>query len=142
MRILLDTNIIILRENHKVIQEDLQILMRVIQKLDYKILLHPKSIEDINRDSDDYRRKITLSKFKTYNTLEIAPDPNTDLKFLDIIGSPKKDNDIVDNFLLFAVYRNAVNFLITEDLGIHKKARITKLSERVLNVIDRCFINI
>ncbi|MFX1296097.1 MAG: hypothetical protein ACFFD2_14765, partial [Promethearchaeota archaeon] len=136
MRILLDTNIIILRENYKVIQEDLQNLMRVIQKLDYKILLHPKSIEDINRDTDDKRRKITLSKFKTYDTLEISPDPNTDLDFLDIIGSPKTDNDIIDAFLLFAVYRNAVNFLVTEDLGIHRKAKITKLSERVFNVIE------
>lgn len=136
MRILLDTNIIILRENNKVIQEDLQNLMRVIQKLDYKILLHPKSIEDINRDTNDQRRKITLSKFKTYDTLEIAPDPNKDLNFLDIIGSPKKYNDLIDDFLLFAVYRNAVNFLITEDLGIHKKAKITKLSERILNVIE------
>ncbi|MFX1477156.1 MAG: hypothetical protein ACFFCI_03390 [Promethearchaeota archaeon] len=136
MRILLDTNIIILREDNKVIQEDLQNLMRVIQKLAYKILLHPKSIEDIKRDTDDQRRKITLSKFKTYNKLEISLDPNTDLDFLDIIGSPKKESDLIDNFLLFAVYRNAVNFLITEDLGIHRKAKIAKLSERVLNVIE------
>ena len=61
MRILLDTNIIILREDNKVIQEDLQVLMKVIQKLDYKIILHPISIEDINRDSDEHRRRITIS---------------------------------------------------------------------------------
>lgn len=136
MRILLDTNIIILREDNEVIQEDLQILMRVIQKLAYKILLHPKSIEDINRDPDDYRRNITLSKFKTYNTLERAPDPNTDLKFIDGIGSSKNENDVIDDFLLYSVYRNAVTFLITEDFGIHKKAKRIKLSERVLNIIE------
>ena len=136
MRVLLDTNIIILREDNKVIQEDLQILMRVIQKLDYKILLHPKSIEDLNRDPNDQRRKITISKFKTYDTLEGAPDLNTDLKFLNLIDSSRKENDLIDDSLLYAVYRNAVNFLITEDLGIHKKARRIKLSERVLNVIE------
>jgi len=32
MRILLDTNIVILREDNKVIQEDLQILLRVINE--------------------------------------------------------------------------------------------------------------
>ena len=136
MRILLDTNIIILREDHKVIQDDLQMLFRNIQKLDYKILLHPKSIEDIKRDPDDQRKKITLSKFNTYPVLEPAPNPNTDLNYLDIIGAPRKENDAIDDFLLFAVYRNAVNFLITEDLGIHRKAKKTRLSERVLNVIE------
>ena len=136
MRILLDTNIIILREDNKVIKEDLQILMRVIQKLDYKILLHPKSIEDINRDTDDHRRNITLSKFKTYDTLERAPDPKADLNFLGSIGSSKNENDVIDDFLLYSVYRNAVTFLITEDFGIHKKAKRIKLSERILNIIE------
>ena len=136
MRILLDTNIIILREDNKVIQEDLQILMRVIQKLDYKLLLHPKSIEDLNRDPDEQRRKITISKFKTYDTLEGVPDLNADLNFLDLIDSAGNENDLIDDSLLYAVYRNAVNFLITEDLGIHKKARRIKLSERVLNIIE------
>ena len=136
MRILLDTNIIILREDHKVIHDDLQMLFKNIQKLNYKILLHPKSIEDINRDPNDQRKKITLSKFKTYDILEPAPNPNTDSNYLDIIGAPRKENEKIDNFLLFAVYRNAVNFLITEDLGIHKKAKKTRLSERVLNVIE------
>jgi len=136
MRILLDTNIIILREDNRVIQEDLQNLLRVIQKLDYKILLHPKSIEDINRDPDDDRRKITISKFKTYDTLERAPDVNTDLEFLDRIGSSRNENETIDDFLVYAIYRNAVNFLITEDLGIHKKARRIELSERILNVIE------
>ncbi len=136
MRILLDTNIIIHRENNKVIQEDLQNLMRIIQKLDYKILLHPKSIEDINQDTNVQRKKITLSKFKTYNTLEISPDPKINLEFLDLIGSPKNDNDLINDFLLLAVYRNAVNFLITEDLGIHKKAKKVNLEERVLNIIE------
>ncbi len=134
MRILLDTNIIILREDYKVIDDDLQLLMKIIQKLDYKILLHPKSIEDINRDPDEQRKDITLSKFRTYIHLEDGPNPNTDVNFLPIIGAPINENDIIDNFLLFAVYRNAVNFLISEDLGIHKKANKLGISERVLNV--------
>ena len=136
MRILLDTNIIILRESNKVIQEDLQNLMRIIQKLDYKILLHPKSIEDIKRDTDEIRRKITLSKFGTYDTLEGGLDPNSDLNFIDKIGVPRNENDLIDNFLLFAVHKNAVNFLVTEDFGIHKKAKNVNLSDRIFNVIE------
>ena len=136
MRILLDTNIIILREDHKVVDDDLQMLFQNIQKLDYKILLHPKSIEDIKRDPDDQRKKITLSKFKTYEILEAAPNPNTDLMYLEIIGAPRKENDEIDDYLLFSVYKNAVNFLITEDLGLHRKAKKARLSERVLNVIE------
>ena len=57
MRILLDTNIIISRENNKIIDEDLQILLRIINKLKLNIVLHPKSIEDIKRDKDENRIK-------------------------------------------------------------------------------------
>ncbi len=136
MRILLDTNIIILREDNKVIQEDLQILMKIIQKLDYKILVHPKSIEDIKRDTDEERRKVTLSKFKAYDSMEVSPDPRKNRVFTEITGAPKNDNDLIDDYLLYSIYKNAVNFLITEDGGIHKKAYKLRISERVLNVLE------
>ena len=47
MRILLDTNIIIEREDNKIINKDLQLLMRILNQLNVTIVIHPKSIEDI-----------------------------------------------------------------------------------------------
>ncbi|MFX1365914.1 MAG: GNAT family N-acetyltransferase [Promethearchaeota archaeon] len=136
MRILLDTNIIIGREDNKIIDEDLQILMKILNQLDISIILHKKSIEDIERDKNEERKQITLSKFKTYNLLEEFPKPSKDTEFLDLVGEIKKPNDIIDNCLLYAVYRNAVNFLITEDIGIHKKAKNLDISDRILSILD------
>ena len=65
MRVLLDTNIIIRREDNKIIDEDLQILLKILNQLNINIILHQKSIEDIERDKDEERKQITLSKFKT-----------------------------------------------------------------------------
>lgn len=110
MRILLDTNIIISRENNKIIDEDLQILLRITNKLKLNIVLHPKSIEDIKRDKDEKRKEITLSKFKTYDVLEHYPEPHGESDFFNIIGEPTKISDEIDNFLLYALYKNAVNF--------------------------------
>jgi len=136
MRVLLGTNIIIGREDNKIIDEDLQILMKILNQLNINIILHQKSIEDIERDKDEERKQITLSKFKTYNLLEEFPEPSNDSKFLNIVGEPKKSNDLIDDYLLYAVYRNAVNFLITEDIGIHKKAKMLDISDRILSILD------
>lgn len=136
MRVLLDTNIIINREDNKIIDEDLQILLRIINKLKINIVLHPKSIEDIKKDKDEKRKEITLSKFKTYDILESYPKPHGDSNFISIIGEPKSINDEIDNFLLYALNKNAVNFLITEDSGIHKKAKGLNLSDRVFRIIE------
>jgi len=136
MRILLDTNIIIGREDYKIIDEDLQILLRIINKLKINIVLHPKCIEDIKRDKDEIRKEITLSKFKTYDLLEKYPEPHRESDFFSIMGESIRINDEIDNYLLCALYKNAVNFLITEDMGIHRKAKRLDLSDRVLRVIE------
>lgn len=136
MRILFDTNIIIEREDNKIIDKDLQLLMRILNQLNVSIFLHPKSIEDIGRDEDGARREITLSKMETYNKLKDYPEISTDPKFLEIVGEPKKINDMIDNYLLYAVYRNMVNFLITEDMGLHRKAKKLNLSGRVLTILE------
>ncbi len=110
--------------------------MKIMNKLNIKIILHPKSLEDIKKDRNEERREITISKFKTYDLLESFPNPEKDSEFINIVGIPIKLNDVIDNFLLYTVYKNAVNFIITEDLGILKKANKLGVSERVLSVLD------
>ncbi|MBN1800335.1 MAG: hypothetical protein JW891_02455 [Candidatus Lokiarchaeota archaeon] len=136
MRILIDTNILIARENHHIIEQELQTLLRVVQELKHETLVHPKSIEDVRRDPNEIRRNITLSKLNTYQILEHAPRPSTDPSYIEKIGNPKNINDEIDDSLLFAVHKNAVNFLITEDLGIQKKARKLNISDRVLKIVE------
>ena len=134
MRILIDTNIIIYRENDHIVPAVLQDLLKSCSRLKFDILIHPKSVEELKKDTNEDRQKIALSKINTYSILEYPLDPKTDNGFMAYVGRPSKSNDEVDNSLLYSVYRNAVDFLITEDKGIHKKAVILNLKDRVLSI--------
>lgn len=132
MRILIDTNIFIDRENDRVLSNELQVLLKILNSKQIEILIHPKSIEEIKRDSNISRKNIALSKLNTYPILEHSPDQNKDDDFLTAVGVPSKINDEIDNAILYSVYKDAVDFLITEDKGIYKKSIRLDISDRVL----------
>ena len=134
MRILIDTNIFVYREDNKELPPDLQKLMCILNKLHSEIIIHPRSIEDLNRDNDKERKSIILSKIRSYPLLELAPEVKNDSSFIKTVGIPSKINDDIDNSILYALYKNSVDFLITNDNGIHKKAKLLSINSRVLNV--------
>jgi predicted RNA-binding protein with PUA-like domain/rRNA-processing protein FCF1 len=134
MRILLDTNIFIAREADRVISSDLTSLLGIFNKLKTECLVHPLSITELKNDKDEKRREINLSKIRTYQVLENPPNPETDRNYVSSIGEPRSDHDRIDNAILFCIYRNAVDFLITEDREIHKKAQKLGLGDRVFLV--------
>src|SRR5712692_5165349 len=121
LRVLIDTNIFISREDNRVIPENLRVLIGALGALGVRIVVHPKSIDELKRDHDIQRRDVVLSKIETYAQLESPPKPEDDREFLSGVGYPSNPNDEVDNALLYSVYRNAVNYLITEDRKIQKK---------------------
>lgn len=136
MRILIDTNIFIYREDYHILPENLQNLLKILNNLRAEILIHPKSTDEIHKDLNENRKNIVLSKINTYVELELPPDPNKDRGFIGTIGYPPKHNDYIDNNILYAVYKDAVDFLITEDNGIHNKAIKLGLKDRVLSIDD------
>ncbi len=134
MRVLLDTNILISREDDATIEPALQELLQLLNKLNANILVHPASEQDLNNDKNSERREKILSKIRTYNRLESPPVPS--LGFIAIVGNPKNRHDEVDNNLLAAVSFNAVHLLITEDQGICKKAMKLGIRDRVHLIED------
>ena len=50
MKILLDTNIIIQREEDEVLSKDLALLSRILSELKFEIYVHPSSIEELKHD--------------------------------------------------------------------------------------------
>jgi predicted nucleic acid-binding protein len=136
IRVLLDTNIFIYREDNRVIPEHLQELLRLMSALNIRVLVHPMLVDDIERDPNSDRMKISLSKLGAYTRLASPPRSDGDTMFVSKFGSFFKPNDKVDSELLYAVYKNAVHLLITEDAGIKKKASKLGLSERVLGILD------
>jgi rRNA-processing protein FCF1 len=137
-RVLLDTNIVIYREGDRVISPGIRELLSVLQKAQAEILIHPLSLDDLRRDRDERRRAVILSKAGTYPTLDAPPDPSTDVRFFTSIGVQEGATHAVavDEAILYAVYRDAVDFLITEDRGIHRRARRLGIHDRVLAADD------
>jgi len=96
------------------------------------LMVHPASLEDFKRDPESPRKSIHTSKFGKYPILEDPGIP--DDHFIALVGEGTRDQDKVDNKILYSIYKEAVNNLITEDKGIHKKARKLKFSDRVFTI--------
>jgi len=134
MIILLDTNIYIQREDFSVISPDLQDLIKILNVTKENVVIHPKSHHELSKNKDQDKKEVILSKVNTYPPLEHYLDPNKDVNFMKIVGIPSKVNDDIDNFLIYSVYKNTVDFLISEDLGIRRKAKKLDLVDRILTI--------
>lgn len=131
MRTLIDTNVLIALEDNNILESRFSDFYREAIK-NSKLLIHPVSRIDIGRDKNKLRQIKTLSKLAKYQELTNPPEPTKD--FLIKLGISNESNDIVDANLLYSVLKNSVNFLVTEDKGIHRKAIKFSIQERVLNV--------
>jgi rRNA-processing protein FCF1 len=136
MRILIDTNIFIYREDNLPLSDDLQDLLRILNEANVTILIHPSSINEISNDKNNQRRKTIQSKIKTYALLQKPPVHSNDTTYLNIVGIERDAHDQIDNAILYSAYKDAVDFLITEDKGIHKKAKRLEMSERIFLIQD------
>src|SRR3990172_1306499 len=131
MRILIDTNVLIELEDNKVIGAEYSELIKLISPK-HRILIHPASMADIEHDKNEKRKAITKSKLGKYQILESPPVP--DSSFLSIVGEEVKVTDHIDNHILYSLYRNCVELLVTEDQAIHRKAIKLGLQDRVFTV--------
>lgn len=136
MHLLIDTNIFIYREDDHIISQSVSDLFGLLREIAVDIFIHPASVADIQRDTDTRRREIMLSKLRTYRELSTPPSASNDTAFIALVGEPKKHQDRVDNEILYAVNKGAVDFLITEDAGIHQKALAIGASDRILHIDD------
>ena len=132
MRILLDTNILIHREASTVINEDIGTLFNWLDKLKYEKCYHPLSLEEIRTHTDSKVVKTMEIKLKNYNELKtLSPDsPGIE----EIRKNDKSRNDEIDTSIVNEVYNKRVDFLITEDRGIHSKAKGLGIGEKVFKI--------
>lgn len=133
LRVLIDTNIIIPLEDSFSPVPSLTSEFICLGTRHCSILVHPMTLKDIANDRDDARRRIILSKIKKYSLLEAPPFPNPD--FLTSLGRINT-SPTVDDHLLYALKRDCVHLLVTEDKGIHAKARKIGLGSSVYNIED------
>lgn len=132
MKVLLDTNILIYSEDFVEVVPDLQNLQKIFKKNGVRVYVHPASMKDIENDKDYKRRSVIKSKFQSYPELENPP--KADETFIQLVGVPKSKNEEIDNEILHALYRDVVDFFITEDIELIKKASKIGLEDRTFTI--------
>lgn len=93
MRALLDTNIVIHRENKRASNYSVGHLYRWLDRLKYDKVIHPYSISEIEKYKDSEAQEALEVKLNSYNVIRTVIDPPEN--FLQLIGIPEKtENDI------------------------------------------------
>ncbi|AKL98475.1 hypothetical protein [Endomicrobium proavitum] len=132
MRILIDTNILINLEDDKIIGHSFSNFYKLAQENKCDVIYNQAAVSrDIENDKDEIRKEKILSKIKKYPTQQNpAIPPET---FITVIGQ-NNPHDEIDNIQIYQVYCKYVDIFVTEDRGIHKKAKKLNISAKVLNI--------
>jgi hypothetical protein len=121
MRVLLDTNVLIHREARTVVREDIGRLFQWLDQLGYDKCVHPDSVDEVKKHADPAVVRTLGIKLGSYKVLKTrAPDTPaiTALRARDTTP-----NDAVDTSLLSELFARRVDALISEDRGVHRKAK-------------------
>jgi L-amino acid N-acyltransferase YncA len=99
-----------------------------------RVYIHPASNVDIDRDPKPERQALRRALLDKYPVL---PDPPSLNLVEEVLGKVQRDDhDWVDNHMLAALQANAVGWVVTEDRGMHRRARKLQLENRVLRLAE------
>ncbi|MER9417682.1 GNAT family N-acetyltransferase [Mesorhizobium sp. M0306] len=134
---LIDTNVIIFLEDNRTVEPAFAAFTSLAAKHKVDIFVHEAARDDIGRDTDATRRRISLSKLDKFQTL-VKVRGLTAAQLQAEFGSLPRPNDVVDATLLHALAIRAADFVVTQDRGFHDRARrhSPELGRRVLFVAD------
>jgi len=135
MRALLDTNIIIHRESDRIQNNDIGVLFFWLDKLNTQKCIHPATVDELNHHKNKVAVGVMNVKLENYNVLKtVAPMAPQVEKISNLYDA--NNNDVIDTKLLNEVYVGRVDYLISEDKKIHKKAKELNLSNKVFTITE------
>jgi hypothetical protein len=140
VRFMLDTNILIPAEPTRLDDVEsstaaITTLLGLLAAGGHMSIVHPASRIELAGDRDPARAKARGVLLQKYPALDYPPGLSSRLVFA--LGVPRAaSNSEVDLLLLSAVDANAVDYFVTEDDGIHRRANRVGLSDRVLTIAD------
>lgn len=128
LRFLLDTNVLIpLQDSYQVLEPNLANFVRLANVGGHQLLYHPATVADFERDPDVQRQARNLQRIAQYSALDNpAPCPWNSAEI--------SANDACDNEILYALQCDAVHALVTEDRGLHAKAKNIGLQGRIYSI--------
>lgn len=133
MRALLDTNIIIHRESSRVINQDVGILYRWLERAKYTKCVHSLTIAEIEKYKNQQTVETFQIKLDSYEQVEIPSPLQAEVKAVSE-KIDKNENDKNDTQLLNEVFVGRVDILITEDKKIRKKAVELGIEDKVFTI--------
>jgi len=132
MRVLLDTNVVIHREAATVVRQDIGKLFFWLDRLNYEKCIHPLTLLEIEKHKDERVRKSFRAKLQSYHILKtMAPVAPEVQQFNTRDLTP---NDKNDTLLVNELHAGRVDLIISEDRGLHAKAAILGIGDRVLTI--------
>lgn len=134
MNVLIDTNILIpLEDTECTLPEKFAEFKILCHRLGHRLYIHPAQKRDIDRDRNESRKQIVHSRIAQYEVIE-SPPTLSEEQVQQYGWTQNKDNDVVDNLLLHSLFRGAIHFLISDDKGIHRKAKTVGIQESVFRI--------
>jgi predicted nucleic acid-binding protein len=133
MKALLDTNIIIHREAGRVTNQDIGILFKWLDKAKYQKIIHPITLEEINKNPNTVTVNTFNIKLDSYELLETVAPMSATVMEISIMYDVNY-NDKNDSILLNELFCDRVDILISEDKKIHFKANKLGIQDRVFKI--------
>jgi GNAT superfamily N-acetyltransferase len=132
-KLLIDTNVVIGLEDAQPVRASLSELVRLSGEHAVGLFVDGANYDDVERDKDTIRRAVTLSKLAKFQQLRGVPIPN-DAKLVARFGTINSENDRSDVRFLVALDAKAIDFVITQDIGLRRRAERAGLGASVLTV--------
>lgn len=132
-KVLLDTNIIIHREAPRILNPEVCSLFRWLKRGNYIGYIHPITIGEIQKNANSTTVDVMLKKLESYERLHFVSDlHNSVLRISEKFDHTSNDRN--DTVLLNEVFVGRVDFLITEDQRMHRKAEALEIQDRVFDI--------
>jgi hypothetical protein len=132
-KLLIDTNVVIGLEDAQPVQASLAELIRLSGEHGIGLFVDGANYDDVARDRDETRRAVTISKLAKFQQLRGIPLP-AESGLVARYGAINNDNDRSDVRFLAALDANAVDFVVSQDIGLHRRADRAGLGANVFTV--------
>ena len=132
-KLLIDTNVVIGLEDAEPVQVSLAELVRLSGEHGIGLFVDGANYDDVARDKDERRRTITLSKLAKFQQLRGIP-VSAESELVARFGAINSDNDRSDVRFLVALDAKAVDFVVSQDIGLHRRADRASLGANVFTV--------
>jgi hypothetical protein len=132
-KLLIGTNVVIGLEDAQPVQASLAELVRLSGEHAIGLFVDGANYDDVARDKDETRRVVTLSKLTKFQQLRGIPLP-AESDLVARFGAMNNDNDRSDVRFLAALDAKAVDFVVSQDIGLHRRAERAGLGANVFTI--------